>query len=144
MKHIHTQAVPSSTWTITIPQTGSKAFPIAAYTPAGNSITFDSWLYRNNTLIIDFGIDDQFGELLYEYTNNGDVDTVLTRIIPFANKRYIEVDVLRGSDVQVYEILHSNNPEVHRKVTEGVSVTIRDDKAIIEASKNITGYILIK
>lgn len=70
-QYTHKQVTPESTWTVTIPQNGTRARPIAAYTPAGNSINWDSWIYRDGQLIIDFGIDTQFGELDYEYNDGG-------------------------------------------------------------------------
>lgn len=68
----HNQVTPSSTWTVTIQSGGKKARPLAAYTPAGNSLEWDSWVFRNGELIVDFGIDEQFGELDYEFQDEVD------------------------------------------------------------------------
>lgn len=75
-REVHTKTTPSSQWEVTIPENGSKARPLAAYTPAGNSLQWDEWQFENGVLIVNFGIDQHFGDLVYEYDDGVvEVDT---------------------------------------------------------------------
>lgn len=66
-REVYTQSTPSSQWEVTIPVGHTKARPLSAYTPAGNSLQWDEWIFQDNKLIVNFGIDEHFGDLVFEY-----------------------------------------------------------------------------
>lgn len=67
IRQVHTQTTPASQWEVIVPEGGSKARPLSAYTPAGNSLQWDEWAFEGDKLIVNFGIDQNFGDLIYEY-----------------------------------------------------------------------------
>jgi hypothetical protein len=64
-------------WDVELPTGATKARPLAAYGPNGDSYEIDSWSFINGHLIVNFGIDPVSGELEYEYQVTGEDQIVV-------------------------------------------------------------------
>lgn len=70
------QATPQTVWQVTPPTGSKKGRPLAAYDADGNSIEWDSWQFEDGTLHVSFGIDQNAGELEFEYQDDEQPVTV--------------------------------------------------------------------
>lgn len=67
-RNVFKQTVPETTWVVSpLESNATMGRALAAYDAAGNSISWDSWEFKEGKLHVNFGIDPVTGSLSYEY-----------------------------------------------------------------------------
>lgn len=75
-----TQIASSAVWVVDFQAEWSKGRPLAAYDADGNSLEIDSWVFEDNKLKVNFGIDPVLGSLEYEYQLEGESNVVVDSV----------------------------------------------------------------
>lgn len=70
-RDIFTQTTPATSWEVAfMEQDAHMGRALAAYDVNGNSLTWDSWEFKDGKLMVNFGIDPVAGTLSYEYQSS--------------------------------------------------------------------------
>lgn len=67
-REVFKQETAAASWVVPITEpNASMGRALAVYDPAGNTIQWDSWEFKDGVLHVNFGVDPVVGSLYYEY-----------------------------------------------------------------------------